>query len=329
MIERFRKYDWLRPIIGTVLYAFMTMCLYAMGRKWIVIGLIVAFIFIKAVRYVVFNLDQLLISAIVNAFNYARYKEYNYPDTIGSIDCFVAHTDKVFGCCKTLSAVVRAKRIYDRYNGKKTFDYKCQNPHWITWQVRIISNVDIKGVPVEPFQNFDQLVNLATEDTDGILTVVVLDECNAVLNSRNFKSNFQNEEQIRSIVTCRHNNIYMMLVGQRFKYLDALVRNMSDNVIECVHLPILNTVIHYVYSAYDLETCDNPKMIKRLDLRFNYIYQSEYKLYDTKALVGMIAKTPSRSSAEIVAQKGNQGTDLEATRHLSLKGKKLQRKALL
>lgn len=329
MIERFRKYDWLRPIVGTSVYLLSCLIVYCSGCKWISIGLVIAFIFIKALRYAVFNFDQLLISAIVNAFNYARYKEYNYPDMIGSIDCFVAHTDKVFGCCKTLSAVVRAKRIYDRYNGKMTFDYKCQNPHWITWQVRVISNVDIKGVPVEPFQNFDQLVKLATEDTDGILTVVVLDECNAVLNSRNFKSNFQNEEQIRSIVTCRHNNIYMMLVGQRFKYLDALVRNMSDNVIECVHLPLFNTVIHYVYSAYDLETCDNPKMIKRLDLRFNYIYQSEYKLYDTKALVGMIAKTPSRSSAEIVAQKGNSGSDLEAARHLSAKGKRLQKKALL
>ena len=329
MIERFKKFDMIRPLVGSVIYMIFCLILSCFGHSWLALGFVLAFVFIKAVRYVVFNLDQLLISAIVNTFNYFRYKEYNYPDMIGSIDVFVAHTEKVFGCCKTLSAVVRAKRIFDRYDGKKTYEYKCQNPHWVTWAVRVISNVDIKGVPVEPFRSFDQLVELANQDTDGVLTVVVLDECNAVLNSRNFKSNFQNEEQIRSIVTCRHNNIYMMMVGQRFKYLDALVRNMSDNVIECVHLPLINTVIHHVYSAYDLETCDNPRMIKRLNLRFNYIYQSEYRLYDTKALVGLIAKDPSRSSAELVALKGNQQSDMEVTRHLSFRGKKLQKKAVL
>lgn len=322
------KFDWLRPLIGTFLYALITFVFYVFGYDLIALVLFVAFFF-KAVRYVAFHGDLLIQSAIVNTINYFRYKKFNKPGMVGSIDVFVAHTSKVFGCCKTLSAVVRAKRIYDKYDGKKMYDDECQHPHWVTWAVRVISNVDIKGVPVEPFVNFDQLVKIANEDTDGVLTVVVLDECNAVLNSRNFKNNFQNEEQIKSIVTCRHNNIYMMLVGQRFKYLDALVRNMSDRVIECVHLPLFNTVIHYVYSAYDLETCDNPKMIKRLDLSFNYIYQADYKLYDTKALVGLIAKSPSKSSAEIVAQKGLQGSDLEGARNLSHKGKKLQKKSLL
>lgn len=290
------------------------------GHPYIAL-LLLLLLFWTPYRYLWGNLDRLLRSLVVNAFNYFRYKEYNCPSDIGTITAYVAHTNKVFGCAKTLSAVYYAYRLYKRYDGVRYYDYKCQNPKWVTWKVEIISNLDIKGVPVTPFTSMQQLVDLSSQDRTGIYTIVLIDECNAVFNSRDFKNNFQNEEQIRSIVTCRHSNMQLLLVGQRYKYLDALIRNMTDQVYECVHIPIINTVIHYVYSAYDLETVDNPALIRKLCWRWSYIYDWVYKLYDTKALVSLVAKTPSVSSQELLERKQTNNNPY-GNRNLSRTGKK-------
>lgn len=309
-------------ITGIILvYALLLFILLGYGKKWIAL-LALLLLFWKPYRYVVFNADRLLRSFVVNSFNFFRYREYNYPKDLGVIDGYVAHTSKVFGCCKTLSAVAKVHRLYTRYNGARTFDYKCKNPHWITWKVNVIANLEIDGVPVTPFKNMQQLVDLGEQDNSATYNIVLIDECNAVLNSRNFKNNFQNEEQIKSLVTCRHNNMYIILVGQRFRYLDALVRNIMDRVIECRHIPLFNTVIHYVYSAYDLETCDNPRMVKKLTWDFMHIPSWMYKMYDTKALVNLITKEKAKSSKEVLAGR-QKNLSVYDTGHLTRSGKKL------
>lgn len=314
-----------RRIIRIVVYIFLfgvlEFVLLGYDHKLLALAALIS-LFFAPVRYAWFNMDRLVRSFVINGFNYFKYKEYNYPKDIGVIDGFFAHTNKVFGCCKTLSAVLRAHYLYNRYNGKETYDYRCKEPKWITWRVRVISNVDIDGIPVIPFENLDQLVRLSDEDCSQVYTIVLIDECNAVLNSRNFKQNFQNEEQIKSLVTCRHNNIYMMMVGQRYRYLDALVRGIMDRCIECVHIPIINTVVHYCYSAYDLETIDNPQYVRRLWWDFTYIFPWQYKIYDTKALVNLISKTPMLSSEEVLSRRQRAASPLDA-RNLSRKGKKM------
>lgn len=315
------KFDDFRvPVYTALYYMFILMCS-TFNHDLMVILLIVLFCF-KGFRYHVWTFDLWFRSVIINSINFFRYKEYNYPGDIGVIDAYVAHNDKVFGCCKTLLAVKRAKALYERYNGQKTYDYKCLEPKWITWKVNVISNVEIKGVPTIPLKSLNQIVELSEKDCRDTFTIVLIDECNAVFNSRNFKSNL-NEEQIKSIVTCRHNNMLMLLVGQRFKYLDALVRSMTDVVIECKHIPLTNMTVRYAYSAYDLETCDNPVMIKKLWHKWEYIFDSDYKAYDTKALVGSIARDDSLTSAEVLANRGSAMTGADNARNLSVKGKKL------
>lgn len=302
-------------------YACLLFVLLGFHKDWLALAALLL-LFWKPYRYSIWNLDRLLRSFVVNSINYFRYKEYNYPRDIGVIDGYVAHSDKVFGCCKTLSGAVKVYDLYNRYDGATTYDYKSDNPHWITWKVNVISNLDIKGIPVTPFENMNQLVKLGEEDNSNRYNIVLIDECNAVLNSRNFKNNFQNEEQIKSLVTCRHNNLYVILVGQRFRYLDALVRNIMDRVIECRHISLLNTVIHDIYSAYDLETCDNPRVVRRKKLELRHIADWQYKLYDTKALVNLIAKTEGNSSEEILARR-QKSLSVYDTRHLTRKGKKM------
>lgn len=304
-----------------LLYLLVEFILLGYDRKLIAL-ILPLLLFWTPWRYCVFHLDLLLKSLIVNSINYVRYKEYNYPPGLGTISGYVAHTNKVFGCCKTLSAVYEVYKLYQKYNGADTYDYRSASPHWIKWKVRVISNLQIEGIPVIPFKNLDQLVKLSDEDCHDVYTIVLIDECNAVFNSRNFKNNFQNEEQIKALVTCRHNNMQMILVGQRYKYLDALVRNIMDNVYECVHLPLINTVVHHVYSAYDLETVDNPRLIRRLALKCTYIYSYVYKLYDTKALVSLISKEPGLSSDQVLARRQRSGSVLDA-RNLTRKGKKM------
>lgn len=314
-------YKLIRLLAVFVAYGGILFVLIGFGKKWLALGVLLL-LFWTPYRYFVLNFDKLLRSFVVNSINYVRYKEYNYPRDLGVIDGYVAHSSKVFGCCKTLSAVVKVHRLYNRYNGVKTYDYKCDKPHWITWKVNVIANLDIKGIPVTPFKNMQQLVDLGKKDNSNNYNIVLIDECNAVMNARNFKENFQNEEQIKSLVTCRHNNMYIILVGQRFRYLDALVRNIMDRVIECQHIPLLNTVVHYVYSAYDLETCDNPRMVRKLTWDFLHISDWQYKLYDTKALVNLIAKTKSKSSEEVLNGR-QKNLSVYDTRHLTRKGKKM------
>lgn len=311
----------LRVIVVIGVYVVAEFVLLGYDKQLIALGALLL-LFWTPWRYAVFNFDKLARSFVVNSINYFRYKEYNYPKDIGVIDGYVAHTSKVFGCCKTLSAVCKVHRLYHQYDGAETYDYKCDKPHWIKWKVNVIANLDIQGVPVTPFRNMQQLVDLGKRDNSNTYNIVLIDECNAVMNARNFKENFQNEEQIKSLVTCRHNNMYIIMVGQRFRYLDALVRNIMDRVIECQHIPIINTVVHHVYSAYDLETCDNPRYIKRLSWRFTHIADWQYKLYDTKALVNLIAKTKSKSSKEVLEGRQRTSSVLD-TRNLSRKGKKM------
>lgn len=310
-----------RYVIYSVLYLLADFILLCFGKKLLAL-IFPILLFWTPYRYAVFHLDLLLKSLIVNSINYYRYKEYNYPSGIGTISGYVAHTNKVFGCCKTLSAVYEVYKLYQKYNNAETYDYRSTTPHWIRWKVEVISNLEIEGIPVIPFQNLDQLVKLSERDCSNIYTIVLIDECNAVFNSRNFKTNFQNEEQIKSLVTCRHNNMQLLLVGQRYKYLDALVRNIMDNVYECVHLPLINTVVHHIYSAYDLETVDNPRLIRRLALKCTYIYSYVYKLYDTKALVELISKEPALPSDQVLARRQRSGSVLDA-RNLTRKGKKM------
>ena len=311
----------LRYFIYVLLFLGLEYIVLCYDKKLIALILFVA-LFWKPVRYFWFNFDRVFRSFIVNSINYFRYKEYNYPSDIGVIDGYFAHTNKVFGCCKTLSAVVKVYKLYHKYNGKKTYDYRSQSPHWITWNVNVIANVDIDGVPVIPFKNLDQLVALADQDNSEMYNIVLIDECNAVMNSRNFKNNFQNEEQIKSLVTARHNNMYLIMVGQRYRYLDALVRGIMDRCIECVHVPLINTVIHYCYSAYDLESVDNPAYIKRLWWNWTYILPWQYKLYDTKALVDLISKEEMLPSDQVLAKRFRTGTQFDA-RNLTRKGRKM------
>lgn len=323
-----RKIDKFRPLISFSIYAFVLVLFFLFSRYLLMLAWGLAYL-LPSFRYALGNLDLLISSLIVNTVNCFRYKQYNMPDNfIGTIDCYVADSRKVFGCCKTLSAVKQARYLYQRFDGVSAYDYKCQNPHWVTWQVRVISNVDIVGVPTIPFRSLNQLVELSSEDCDGIFTVVVMDECNAIMNSRNFKSNFQNEDQIKSIVTCRHNNIHMMLVGQRFEYLDKLIRSLADRVIMCRHYSIFNTVRHKVFIAAELDKAINPDLVKCVSTRYRYLFRSDYDSYDTKALVESVAHDDSVSSVELVALKGDTSSDLVGGRSLSAKGKKLRKKVL-
>lgn len=316
-----KKYKVIRIVSLSICYILILFLLIGFHKNIFALAALLL-LFWTPYRYAVCNIDKLIRSLVVNAVNYFRYKEYNYPGEIGTITGYVAHTNKVFGCCKTLSAVYHVYKLYHKYNNASTYDYRSSAPSWVTWRVRVISNVDIQGIPVIPFKNLNQLVALADGSNDNIYTIVLIDEGNAVFNSRSFKTNFQNEEQLKALVTCRHNNMQLIVVGQRYKYLDALLRNIMDSVYECVHIPVLNTVIHYVYSAYDLETIDNPAFIKKICWKFTYLEQWVYKLYDTKALVDLIAKTPALSSAEVLERRQRDGSVLDA-RNLSRKGKKI------
>lgn len=194
------------------------------------------------------KLYWILYRCFVYPVEYFRYKLYNKVDCLGCIDCYCSDNNKVFGNGKTLSAVMRVYSLYNKYQGK-TFIGFDGKPH--TNNIIIYSNLDLKGVPFVPLTNLQQITYYIENRQSDDVAFFLIDECNSVMNSRNFKSNL-NMDTIKSIVTCRHYNIYMCLVGQRFNYLDAFVRDMCDRVIMCRYSPFLRLLSHYTYNAYDV-----------------------------------------------------------------------------
>lgn len=225
---------------------------------------------------------------LVDLFYYFRYKMWNNA-TCGELIAFCG----LFGKGKTLSAVHLIVQRYKRYDGKRVYDK--HRKKFVTQHILILSNVDLVGVPYIPFTSLQLLVDLSKkvklidEENDTLTYIYCLgDEFSVQLNSRNFAKNFD-ALFLNTLLTCRHYHISIFYTTQRFNQVDALLRQVTQNVIECNK--VWRFQLQTCYDGYELENCVNPTLVQPLNKSCWFIRNKDFACYDTLACVSNLEKS--------------------------------------
>ncbi len=256
---------------------------------------------------------------------FIRYKMWRLCKS-GKLICFVG----LFGKGKTLSAVHYVISRYRLYNDKMVYDFGRKK--WVTQKVHVISNVDL-AIPFERFQSLSQIVRVAEkqreidEYNDTLTYTLVLgDEFSVQLNSRSFKTNID-PLFLNTLLTCRHHHISLVYTSQRFNHVDALLRQVTSEVISCDKL--WRVMRHGSYDAYELENASDPTMVKPRRKYGWFIKDADYDAYDTLACVGNLMKSCQEgdmlSEAEIIALQSPGNVDNDQVTRPSRVNMKLHR----
>ena len=262
-------------------------------------------IIIFIIVFLVFFLSVRLRLLILNPFKTFFYlfsdilkyiRKYKYIPKKPFINVYVG----LFGQGKTLSAVHDCISFYNEYNNRKVWDdrFDC----FVTQKVFILSNVSLKGVPYRYFHSLTQLQNISKwrHITDKkhhtrTITICLLDECSTIFNSRQFKT-FPTPF-IKTLLTSRHCLIHgFYLTSQRFGHMDALLRQVSTNVIECKKTWRL--CVNTYYDAWAYENCSRPSECPVSSITGFFVEDKHFRMYDTLAVVQEINKQIDDNSFE-------------------------------
>lgn len=295
-----------------------------------IIGLIIACFLLIAfpvLRCAVFHPFKTLGYALKDMFCCIRFKKYNDCGT-GELVAFCG----LFGKGKTLSMVHRVFKIYNRYNGKKVYDF--ERKKFVTQRVHVISNIAL-SIPYEKFVSLQQVVNAADsrkaydeEHDTRTITIIAGDEFSVQMNSREFKSNF-NPLLLNTILTCRHHYISLLYTSQRFAHVDALLRQVTSYVVDCDK--IWRFQKNYRYDAWEMENATNTMLLKPYLRDVWFVRDKDYKAYNTLACVGNLTKSwkdgDMLSEEEILTlQQNNGAVGTDGLVNVSRKYKKTKKK---
>jgi len=261
-------------------------------------------VYIPFIPFVIKHFYHIVLNGAVDIYYYFKHKEYNRCKFYGRVYMITAYRNKVFGSGKTLNMVKLVREIYKRYNGKPVWSEDEQG--FVTQNIHIISNVTLTDIPYTPFKSVSQLKNVeqGTED----VTIFVFDEIGAIWNSRNYKDNISTE-LLKRLLQVRKNKIAILGTAQRFKFVDALLRQITGSIV-CVRktwriLKLLE------YDAVAFENCDNIDMLKPLRKSYSFVFNKDYAAYDTSEIVDSLSKEDMLSDAEILMNQGVQQPDID------------------
>lgn len=264
---------------------------------------------------------------VKDAVLYVVHKERNRCPT-GQINAYVAH----FGRGKTLSATAYITSLYRRYNGKQVWD---DSQHrMVTQQVEILSNVQFMHVPSVPLVALSDIVaraehNKAIDQAQHTLTVtlVLLDESGAQLNSREYRNNFD-ADTLNALVTCRHYHLSVYHTTQKFKLADALLRSITQGVVKCHKFWRIQKL--YYYDADQVELAGDTALVKPLCVRSFFVTDSHYSNYDTLDVVDKLIKDAKAgkmmSAQEILAARGAAAANVDAVTSPSRQLRRMMRR---
>lgn len=229
-----------------------------------------------------------IVYGVIDCINYFRYRRYNYYNA-GKLDAYCAH----FGGGKTLSIVHYVTWVYHHYNNKLVWDSGLRT--FVKQQIHVISNVSFTNIPYQPLTGLDQIVNLSMHNKEldrktlsRTVTLVVIDEASAQLNSRSFKSNID-PNFLNTLITSRHYHISILYSSQKFKLTDKLMRDVTQRVIVCKK--IWRLMCQYEYDADQLEYASDPTLVRPFKRTGFFIRNKDYSAYDTLAVVGSLKKS--------------------------------------
>lgn len=267
--------------------------------KLLLVSGIIAFVmvYVPIIPFCIKHFYHIVTNGAVDIYKYFKHKEYNRCHFFGRIYMITAYRNKVFGSGKTLDMTMLARCVYNRYNGLSVWNEDKQA--FVTQNIHIISNVELLDVPYTPFVSAEQMKNVEQEEDD--ITLFVFDEVGAIWNSRNYKDNISTE-LLKRLLQVRKNKVGILCTAQRFKFVDALLRQITGSLF-CVNKTWRILSVRE-YDAVSFENCDNIDMIKPLSKSYKFVFNKDYAAYDTSALVDDLKKKDMLTDAEILAAQG-------------------------
>lgn len=178
--------------------------------------------------------------------------------------------------------------------------------------MNVITNLDLIGFPndtkISKLESAMDIINAPDN------TIVVLDELGTIWNSRDFadgktkdgkggglsKSTFQN------IAQCRHRHVMILGTAQHWKFMDILLRRITDEVIICSSAfahPFSRMITNRIFDAKEYELfADNP-MLPLLPVDVDCFVQTDKLrgLYDTRQMVDTLLTMEYIPDTEIIA----------------------------
>lgn len=268
-----------------------------------------------------FKVMKNAVSDIYKYFRYCRWRECKSGKHYGVLNIYSGFGDYVFGSGKTLSVVRCVVSLYKKYNGKKVYNF--DKKAWEIQTIRIVSNIELKGVPYQKLESTEDIINCHAGLNEMSVALVVLDEAGADFNSRNFKTNISST-LLKSMLTCRHEKFGMFLTSQRFDFVDSLMRDIACKVICC--RKVWRFQLFYTASAYDLENCNNVKLVKHYRSCW-FIEDKHFHAYDTNATIEDIKRMQKNgellSDAELLQLQAKGNTDVYRVSKQTRKMKKI------
>ena len=159
-----------------------------------------------------------------------------------------------------------------------------------------------------PFVTSKQLMDVRQPRQD--VTIFVMDEIGAIWNSRDFKTNISTE-LLRNLLQVRKNKIYIIGTSQRFHFCDALLRQITANLV-CVK-KTWRIVRKLAYDPMDFENCNNIDMLKPLKVSYAWITNQDYASYDTDERVERLRSDDLLPDDQILINQGAHVNDLSAS----------------
>lgn len=295
----------------------------------VVVGLVIlAYVWIPF-RLAVMNPVYTVLYGIIDFYYYFKHKKYNWFEA-GKLDCYSAH----FGGGKTLSIVHYVVGMFNRYNDRLVWDRSLGK--FVKQKILVISNVEFTSIPYQPLYGLDQIVNLSMHNKEidrkegwRTVTLVVIDEASAQLNSRNFKNNIE-PTFLNTLITSRHYHISILYSSQKFKLTDKLMRDVTQRVVQCKKYWRL--LVQYEYDADEMEYASDPSMVRPIRRTGFFVKNKDYAAYDTLAVVGQLKKSVDTndmlSEREILELRDNMAPDNSLIRRPSRRAvKRLRGKA--
>lgn len=269
-----------------------------MIKVLLIVGLIfLVCVYLPIVPFTITHFYHIITNGAVDLYKYIKHKERNRCKAYGRIYMITAYRNKVFGSGKTLDMTMLARQIFNKYDGLPVWNENKQE--FVTQHIHLISNVELLDVPYTPFTTAEQLKNVVQDEDD--VTLFVFDEVGAIWNSRNYKDNISTE-LLKRLLQVRKNKIGILCTAQRFKFVDALLRQITGSLY-CVNKTWRILSVRE-YDAVSFENCDNIDMIKPLSIVFKFVFDKDYHAYDTSAIVEDLKKADMLSDSEILAAQG-------------------------
>lgn len=274
------------------------------------------------IPFLITHFYQICVWGLVDLYYYFKHKRWNECPYFGQVWITTAYRNKVFGSGKTLDITMIVRMIYKRYNGLQVWDP--DQGKFVTQHINVISNVDFDPKFGIPYKKFISAVQFKTVEQGPMdVTIFLFDEIGAIWNSRNYKDNISTE-LLKHLLQCRKNKIMIIGSSQRFKFVDALLRQITGSVF-CVkkYWRILRKL---EYDPYELENCTNMEMIKPICTKYKFIYNKDFAAYDTRAKVDDLQKLDLLPDKEILANQHLAEGELAAATGLKRRYRKRVRK---